>query len=211
MIPYKTPFFLPLFYPCLTWRIPTANKELYLTFDDGPVNGPTEFVLSELSRAKAQATFFCIGDNIRKHPAVFRQLLESDHTIGNHTFNHLNGWTTKTADYLHNVMRFEEEVKNADKHTKTTTLFRPPYGKITRSQIRSLKRYNIIMWDVLSHDYNKNILAEVCLRKTIKATQKGSILVFHDSFKAEKNLVYVLPRLIDHFAEQGYTFKAIAP
>ena len=138
-------------------------------------------------------------------------MLESKHAIGNHTFNHLNGWTTKTADYLHNVELYEELVKKVDAQKKTTMLFRPPYGRITRSQIRSLNRYNIVMWDVLSHDYSKNVSAEVCLRKTIKATRPGSILVFHDSFKAEKNLVYALPRLIDHFAEKGYVFKAIDP
>lgn len=215
MIPHKTPFFLPLFYPSLVWRMPTDKKELYLTFDDGPVNGPTEFVLEELKKASAQATFFCIGDNIRKHPDVFQKLEAAPHAIGNHTFNHLNGWTTRTSDYINNVALFEETLekmteRSGGNHREPTTLFRPPYGRISRSQIMALKRYQIIMWDVLSFDYNKNLSAESCLRKTIKATGPGSILVFHDSYKAEKNMTYILPRLISHFSEQGYTFKAIS-
>jgi peptidoglycan-N-acetylglucosamine deacetylase len=205
MIPHRTPFFLPFFYPSLIWRIPTDKKELYLTFDDGPINGPTEFVLETLARASAKATFFCIGDNIRKHPDVFQKVIAAGHTIGNHTFNHLNGWTTRNADYVKNVQLFDSILP-----TPLPTLFRPPYGRITRSQIRALNQYKIVMWDVLSFDYNKSLSGESCLRKTIKATRPGSILVFHDSLKAEKNMTYIMPRLVNHFAEQGYSFKAIS-
>jgi peptidoglycan/xylan/chitin deacetylase (PgdA/CDA1 family) len=208
MIPHKIPFFLPLFYPTLVWKIPTDKKELYLTFDDGPVNGPTDFVLEELAKVSALATFFCIGDNIRKHPGVFKKIIEAKHSIGNHTFNHLNGWTTKTIEYVRNVQLLEDTL--TDNGQKPTSLFRPPYGRITRSQIHALKPYRIIMWDVLSLDYNKNLSGESCLRKTIRAIRPGSIVVFHDSFKAEKNLTYILPRLISHFAEQGYHFKSLS-
>jgi peptidoglycan-N-acetylglucosamine deacetylase len=208
MIPHKTPFFLPLIYPSLTWRIPTTNQELYLTFDDGPVNGPTEFVLETLAKVSASATFFCIGDNVRKHPDVLKKVVTSGHTVGNHTFNHLNGWTTKTTNYIHNTQLFQEALPALN--CPKATLFRPPYGRITRPQIQALlPEYRIIMWDVLSFDYNKNLSAESSLRKTIKAVRPGSVVVFHDSFKAEKNMVYILPRLIDHFAEKGYTFKSI--
>jgi peptidoglycan/xylan/chitin deacetylase (PgdA/CDA1 family) len=209
MIPHKTPFFLPLLYPSLTWRIATDKKELYLTFDDGPVNGPTDFVLEELAKVSARATFFCIGDNIRKHPDVFQKIKAAHHSIGNHTYNHLNGWTTPTLEYVRNTELFEETLLKAS-GLQPSTLFRPPYGRITRSQIRLLNHYKIIMWDVLSFDYNKNLSGESCLRKTIKAIQPGSIVVFHDSYKAEKNLTYILPRLIHHFAELGYDFKSIA-
>jgi peptidoglycan/xylan/chitin deacetylase (PgdA/CDA1 family) len=207
MIPHKTPFFLPLLYPALVWKIPTDKKELYLTFDDGPVNGPTDFVLEELAKVSARATFFCIGDNIRKHPGVFQKVIAAHHSIGNHTFNHLNGWTTKTTEYIKNVQLLEDTLTAHGQ--KPATLFRPPYGRITRAQIHALNKYRIVMWDVLSFDYNKNLSGESCLRKTIRAVRPGSIVVFHDSYKAEKNMTCILPRLISHFAEQGYEFKSI--
>lgn len=207
MIPHRTPFFLPLLYPSLIWRMPADKKELYLTFDDGPINGPTEFVLDELKKASAKATFFCIGDNIRKHPHIFKKIIEGGHAIGNHTFNHLNGWNTSIDLYLKNVALFDEQLSIANCHL--STMLRPPYGKITYKQIRALKHYKIIMWDVLSQDYSKYLAPENCLRNTISVTRPGSIIVFHDSLKAEKNLRYVLPRFISHFAERGYTFKAI--
>lgn len=208
MIPHRTPFFLPWIYPSLTWRIPTTEKVLYLTFDDGPVPGPTDFVLEQLNTAAIKATFFCIGDNIRKHPQVLRNILDHGHAIGNHTFHHLNGWKTHTREYLHNIERCEKELAAVNAGLQFR-LFRPPYGRITFSQIRSLNRYRIIMWDVLSADYNRQLSPEKCLRNTIRATRPGSIIVFHDSFKAERNMMYVLPRLITHFREQGFSFKAL--
>lgn len=207
MIPHRTPFFLPLLYPSLTWRLPSSSNELYLTFDDGPVSGPTDFVLDELKKFSIIATFFCIGDNIRKYPDVFSKIAEGGHTIGNHTYNHLNGWRTSSQEYIDNIEKFEQQLSIAD--CKQSTVFRPPYGKITRSQIKRLAHYKIIMWDVLSQDYNKNLSPEKCLRNTIKATRPGSIIVFHDSFKAERNLRFALPRFISHFHDKGYTFKAI--
>jgi peptidoglycan/xylan/chitin deacetylase (PgdA/CDA1 family) len=205
---HRTPFFLPWLYPSLIWRVPTQGKDLYLTFDDGPVPGPTEFVLDTLEKFGAKATFFCIGENIKKHPVVFRKILEARHTIGNHTFNHLNGWKSKTDDYKQNFLLCQNEIA---KHGQTpTTLFRPPYGRISRDQIRTLSDLNIVMWDVLAVDYDKSLAQEKCLRNTISATRSGSIIVFHDSYKAERNLKFVLPRLIEHFSLEGFTFKAIA-
>lgn len=206
---HRTPFFLPLLYRSLIWRIPSQNNELYLTFDDGPVSGPTEFVLETLQRFDAHATFFCIGDNICKHSKVFRQIIDHGHTIGNHTFNHLNGWKTKTRDYCENVERCEAQISGGKVQERSSLkLFRPPYGRISREQIKSLSEYKIIMWDVLSVDYDKNLSREKCLKNTIAATRSGSIIVFHDSFKAEKNMVFALPRFIEHFLERGFVFRS---
>ena len=228
---HRTPFFIPWLYPSLKWRIPSQEKTLYLTFDDGPVPGPTEFALHSLGIFDAKATFFCIGDNVRKHPRVFEKIVEDGHAIGNHTFNHLNGWKTSVEKYIDNVRQCEETIKAESGKLKfadgvprdaesladslqvnapmPNTLFRPPYGRITRKQIKLLSKYSIVMWDVLSMDYNKFLSPETCLRNTISACRSGSIVVFHDSYKAERNMTYVLPRLMEHFVETGYTFKSM--
>lgn len=205
---HRTPFFLPWVYPTLIWRIPTDDKTLYLTFDDGPVPGPTEFVLETLKKFHAKATFFCIGENIEKHDRVFQEIIRDGHGIGNHTFNHMDGWKTSTSDYEKNVARCQEQIE-AHSAGLTGKLFRPPYGKISREQIRLLSAYKIVMWDVLSIDYNKNLPAEKCLKNSIQATRKGSIIIFHDSYKAEKNLTFALPRFIEHYAGLGFAFKSI--
>lgn len=205
---FRSPFFLPWLYTDLIWRIPTQEKKLYLTFDDGPVPMVTEFVLTELEKAKARATFFCIGDNVRKHPEVFRKIIKDGHAIGNHTFNHLKGWNTPLKTYVDNVKLCDNQLK-ADNSQLSIQLFRPPYGRIKRSQIKALKEYKIIMWDVLAHDYSKNISPDRCLKGSIAATRPGSIIVFHDSLKAEKNMSYALPRFLDHFSNKGFTFEGI--
>jgi peptidoglycan-N-acetylglucosamine deacetylase len=206
MIPHRTPFFIPIIYPSLVWRIPTADLNVYLTFDDGPIPGPTEFVLDELKKTSTKATFFCIGDNIRKHPGIFDRVVSEGHAIGNHTFNHLSGWSTSTPDYLKNINQFESQLPT---QMKPPRVFRPPYGRITPSQIKALKHYEIIMWDVLSFDYSKNISPDDCLNNTIKAIRPGSIIVFHDSLKAERNMRFALPRLIHHLLGKGYSFKTL--
>lgn len=208
MIPHRTPFFFPLLYPSLTWRVEARAPVLYLTFDDGPVPGPTEFALDCLSRESVPATFFCIGDNIRKHPAIFRRLLTGGHTVGNHTCNHLNGWKTSTEQYSANVQAFEAAAVDAGLQKKTS-LFRPPYGRISRKQIKALRDYRIVMWDVLTQDYDRRLSPQACLRRTLRACRSGSIIVFHDSYKSERNMEYVLPRLIDHFKGKGYVFSAL--
>jgi peptidoglycan/xylan/chitin deacetylase (PgdA/CDA1 family) len=196
---HRTPFILPLLYPSLIWRMPSDGKELFLTFDDGPVPGPTEFVLDTLQQYNITATFFCIGDNIRKYPAVFKEIAHAGHKIGNHTHNHLNGWKTSNSSYIDNV---EECNKQISEHLPDilgpATIFRPPYGRITRNQIRSLDKYRIIMWDVLAIDYNDGL-----------SSRPGSIIVFHDSYKAEKNLTFVLPKYIEHFLTLGFEFKVV--
>ena len=207
---FRTPFFLPWLYPGLQWRIPTAEKEIYLTFDDGPIPGPTEFVLDQLERCHAKATFFCIGENVSRHPEIFQAVVRQGHAVGNHTFNHLKGWNYSVAEYLANIRLCQEEFLKSPHSLRRVTLFRPPYGRIKRSQIRALKGYSIIMWDVLSHDYSRTLSPDQCLRGTIQATRPGSIIAFHDSLKAEKNMRYTLPRFLEHFTREGYSFKALA-
>ena len=206
MIPHRTPFFLPWIYPTLTWRIPTEEKELYLTFDDGPVHGPTEFVLETLRQFSAKATFFCIGDNVRKHPDVFKKIVDGGHAVGNHTFNHLNGWKVSNPSYLENIKLCNEVF---EQNTIETKLFRPPYGRITGKQVKSLSDHTIVMWDVLSVDYAKSLSGKACLHNTIRATRPGSIIVFHDSHKAEKNMTHALPRFVEYFTEKGFSFKVL--
>jgi peptidoglycan/xylan/chitin deacetylase (PgdA/CDA1 family) len=211
---FRTPFFLPWFLPELTWRIPTEKKEIYLTFDDGPVPGPTEFVLETLEKYKAKATFFCIGDNIRKHPEVFAKVIGSGHTIGNHTFNHLKGWSHSTKDYLHNIELCSEQILAASQlsiaNCQLPINFRPPYGRITKDQIKLVRQtHKIIMWDVLTQDYRQSLRNEECLAGSIRVSRPGSIVVFHDSIKAERNLTYVLPRFLEHFSNEGYIFSAL--
>lgn len=205
---FRNPFFLPWLYPSLTWRLTPDESVIYLTFDDGPMPGPTDFVLSELARVNAKGTFFCIGDNIRKHPDVYRCLLSEGHAVGNHTFNHLSGWKTSEDDFVVNTEKCKQEMLL---HGPTTgNLFRPPYGRITRRQIARLSpNYRIVMWDVLTNDYAQSLAPEDCLRGSLAATRPGSIVVFHDSLKAERNLQYVLPRFLNHFAALGYSFKTL--
>lgn len=219
---FQTPFFLPWLYPQLVWRMPAHEKKVYLTFDDGPVPGPTEFVLETLKQYNAIATFFCIGDNVQKHPEVFIKILAAGHAFGNHTFNHLKGWSTSLTTYLDNVRQCEEVLNrriqlptddqlpitlNDQQPATSNHFFRPPYGRITRSQINALKeKYKIIMWDVLTQDYRQIMTPDKCIRGTIQATRAGSVVVFHDSYKAERNLMFALPRYLEYLTAEGYTF-----
>jgi len=185
---------------------------IFLTFDDGPIPGPTEFVLATLKKFNAHSSFFCIGDNVRKHPTVFSQIVEAGHSIGNHTFNHLKGWNYSTDDYRKNIDLCERQFNLTIKPPASglRPLFRPPYGRITRNQIKLVKEnYRIVMWDVLTQDYSQSISQERCLAGSIKATRPGSIVVFHDSLKAERNLMYVLPRYLEYFTNQGFVFSAL--
>lgn len=201
----KTPFWLRALYPSLTWRKSSTHKKLYLTFDDGPIPIVTPFVLKMLSEFNAKATFFCIGDNIKKHPDVFEQVKAAGHTIGNHTFNHLNGWKTYDEEYLKNILKCQE--------LTDTLYFRPPHGRIKYSQIGKIRRIlpdmNIIMWDVLSGDFDRDLAPEQCFNNVIKHTQAGAIVVFHDSLKAFDRLEYTLPRALKYWHEKGYTFESL--
>lgn len=201
---HKNNFLVRTLYPSFTWRIPTGNKEIYLTFDDGPIPDVTEWVLDKLSVYQAKATFFCVGDNIRKHASVFEKVKQGGHAIGNHTYHHLNGWNTPTQAYINNVETFQQEAGMA------VDLFRPPYGKITRKQAAIIRQtHRIIMWDVLSGDFDQHLHPQTCLHKSIQHTESGSIIIFHDSLKAWKNLEYVLPRYLTYFSDRGYTFNRL--
>ncbi len=186
------------------WDIPNTENNVYLTFDDGPTPEITQWTLNHLKNYNAKATFFCIGDNIRKHPEVFKELLKDGHSIGNHTFNHLNGWKTNTKEYIENTKLFEEEYSKLT-HEKCT-LFRPPYGKIKPSQSKILRKmnYKIILWDVLSVDFDAAITPEQCLENVLQNISAGSIIVFHDSVKAYSNLEYVLPRTLEFLKQKGF-------
>ncbi|MCU0420971.1 MAG: polysaccharide deacetylase family protein [Cyclobacteriaceae bacterium] len=204
---FRTPFVLPWLYPSLRWRMPGNTKTIYLTFDDGPVPEVTPWVLEQLRTYQAKATFFCIGDNVQKHPRVLAQVLAEGHAIGNHTFHHVKGWATGTAQYCEEVKACDDAL--AQHGVGGQTLFRPPYGRITRAQIRQLRTRTVVMWDVLTHDYNAALKAETILRGSLAAVREGSIVVFHDSRKAQKNLQGVLPRFLQQCREQGYAFNAM--
>ncbi|MBK7873012.1 MAG: polysaccharide deacetylase family protein [Saprospiraceae bacterium] len=198
----KTPQVIQNLFPNFTWRIPSNEKVLYLTFDDGPIPEVTPWVLELLAEYNAKATFFCVGDNIRKHPEVFKQVKEAGHSVGNHTFNHLNGWNTENIPYFHNVRHCASLTHSA--------LFRPPYGRLKPKQAQFLQRhYRIVMWDVLSGDFDANISTEQCLDNVINNAKPGSIVVFHDSLKAVEKLQYVLPKVFDHFTQKGYIFEQL--
>ena len=209
LTPHRIPAILPKLFSGLVWRMQDDPKEknIYLTFDDGPVPGPTEFVLDQLKNYSIKATFFCIGDNVRKHPEVLKKVLFDGHSIGNHTFNHLKGWSTSNKAYLENIRHCDEELTKSG--CLSTKLFRPPYGRIRRNQIKALGDYKIIMWDVLSLDYQQNSNPERLLRGTIEATRPGSIVVLHDSGKSERNLKFILPRYVEYLAEAGFQFKPL--
>lgn len=202
---HKANFLLRTVYPEFWWKVEDdVEPTIYLTFDDGPIPDVTEFVLEQLDKYAAQATFFCIGDNVRKHREIFYQVIEAGHMIGNHTFNHLNGWKTDDEQYLENIQLCQEQIG------VETGLFRPPYGRIKKSQATLLlDTYAVVMWDVLTGDFDQTLSPEVCLRKTLQYTEPGSIVVFHDSLKAWPTMRYVLPRTLAYFAERGYSFRAV--
>lgn len=203
--------FQKVLYPELTWSRYTHEKKIYLTFDDGPIPELTEWVLEVLKEYDAKATFFCVGDNVRKHPNIFAKVIDDGHQVGNHTFNHLVGWKTPLKTYLENTQQCQYMLKNVyDEASQSKPLFRPPHGRITKPQIRSLLQcYEIVMWDVLSGDFSPHLSKQKCLNKTINYTKSGSVVVFHDNVKAAQNLKYVLPRYLKHFKEKGYSFEKL--
>ena len=205
----KTNKWIKKIFNNLVWDIPNSDKKIYLTFDDGPIPEVTEWVLDILKSKEIKATFFCIGDNIKKHPEVYKRILAEGHQTGNHTFNHLNGWKTKTNHYIDNFKLCETEQLKLK--TQNSKLFRPPYGKIKPIQSKAIRQlgYKIIMWDVLSYDFDSTISAEKCLENVILNTKQGSIIVFHDSVKAEKNLKYALPKAIQILKDKGFIFGVI--
>lgn len=189
-------------FPGTVWRLPQEEKTVYLTFDDGPIPEVTTFVLDLLRERGIKATFFCVGDNVRKHPDVFRQVQEEGHIVGNHTFNHLQGLYTSSRKYISNVEKADELIKSP--------LFRPPHGILRYLQFMTLrKKFKIVFWDVVTRDYNRKLSGEEVLEIVRKYTRNGSIIVFHDSLKAEKNIRYALPKAIDYLMAEGFKFEVL--
>lgn len=205
----KYPSVLKLLYPKRISRVEDKNV-IYLTFDDGPIPEITPWVLNLLEQYSAKATFFCIGENVEKQPEIFQSILEKGHCVGNHTYNHLNGWKTSKAAYIENTQK-TQQVFTANKFFPETKFFRPPYGKIMNAQARELveQDYKIVMWDVISGDYDHSISAESCYRNVINNAVAGSTIVFHDSEKAFKNLREVLPKVMRYYAEKCFIFKSL--
>ncbi len=187
--------------PNLIWEIDDENG-VFLTFDDGPTPGVTEWVLTILERYKAKATFFVLGKNVEMYPDLHQKIIDAGHKIGNHTYSHQKGWGMSLERYTEDV-DFANDLLNSN-------LLRPPYGRITPSQARFLgQRYKLIMWDILSRDYNRNISPRTCLRNVVRHLQPGSIVVFHDSEKAFRNMRYALPRTLEHIQKMGLKCKTI--
>ncbi|MBS1577080.1 MAG: polysaccharide deacetylase family protein [Bacteroidetes bacterium] len=203
----KTPWWLKKIYSSYVWSINTKKKILYFTFDDGPHPEATPFVLDELKKYKALATFFCIGKNVIEHPMIYKRILDEGHTVGNHTQNHLNGWKADNDQYMKDIAEAAQYIDS--------NLFRPPYGRITSFQARHLRsamrgrNARVIMWDVLSADFDTTITPEKCLENVIFNVKPGSIVVFHDSQKAFKKIQYALPKILQFFSEKGYFFDAL--
>ena len=186
----------------LTWRRDSSSKVIYITFDDGPVPEVTPLVLDLLDKYNIKATFFCVGDNVRKHPEVYAEVVGRGHKTGNHTFNHIKGFSFSEDEYVANVEKAAEYIDSE--------LFRPPYGRIKRSQIKRLQsKYEIIMWDLITYDYDRKLSKESILRSVKHYSRNGSIIVFHDSIKAKDNMLAVLPMAIEYWNSQGYTYGVL--
>ena len=207
---FRTPALLPWLFPGVLWQKPAQEKILYLTFDDGPIPQVTEFVLEQLRQYGAKATFFCVGDNLRRHPHIARAALAQEHVLGNHTFHHVKAWRLSPKDYLREAAECQAALAEVAGEVGQKKLFRPPHGQLTGRHLRMLTpEYQVVMWSSLSYDFDARLSPEECLRKTVAASGPGSIVVLHDSLKAERNLRYVLPRLLAHFAALGYSFQTL--
>jgi peptidoglycan/xylan/chitin deacetylase (PgdA/CDA1 family) len=203
MFKHTIPFFLPLIIPSLTWKVQTNDKVVFLTFDDGPHPDITPWVLGELSRFNARATFFCVGRNVVQYPETYRQVLAGGHAVGNHTFDHLSGWSHSQNAYFSNI--------DACARVVSSKLFRPPYGRIVPWQISSIRQkgYEIIMWDILTRDYDAGVDIGQSVKATVQNTKPGSVIVFHDSVKAANQLRQLLPQVLQQLSAKGYHFKSL--
>ena len=190
---YKTRWWMKLAYPSLIWEVKTSRKEIFITFDDGPDPEVTPWVLDQLKKYNAKATFFCVGENVERYPEIFKRIQSEGHTAGNHTYNHKNGWKTDYKNYLVSVKKCS--------NVFGSNFFRPPHGRITFNQIKKIKpRYKIIMWSLLSGDFDPNISGTECAYNTVQYSKAGSIIVFHDSQKSKETLYEALPKVLNHFS-----------
>ena len=204
MLIEQPPILYRALFPNAIWRIPVPNKKtVYLTFDDGPIPEVTPWVLDVLDKYSIKATFFCVGDNVRKYGHIYEDLLNRGHAVGNHTFHHLQGWQNKPLTFLNNTHQAKELIHS--------NLFRPPHGHMIFPQPALLKKkgYKIIMWDVVTRDYSRYMNPQQVLENVKRYTRDGSIIVFHDSLKAEVNMKYALPKAIEWLIEHGYTFELV--
>ena len=201
----KKPNWVRKFYGDCTWEVSTKEKVLYLTFDDGPDPDQTPFVLEQLEKFNAKATFFCLGKNVIAHPAVFATVINRGHVVGNHSFSHLDGWKTSNKKYFSDIAEAARYI--------TTPLFRPPFGHITWRQVNELKsegyKLKTVLWDVLSADFDENTSGEKCLLNVTEHARPGSIILFHDSGIASRNMRYALPRVLEHYSNEGYRFEGL--
>ncbi len=198
----KTPQFIQKLFPNFVWSMPTREKVLYLTFDDGPTPELSKWILEQLKAYNAKATFFCVGQEIEKNPTALQNIIDEGHSVGNHTYSHPNGWGAEHVGYFHDVRRCAQLVKS--------DFFRPPYGRLMPKQVQFLERhYRIVMWDVMSGDFDPKISKEACLANVLKHSKEGSVIVFHDNLKSKEKLQYVLPKVLEHFAAKGYVFSDV--
>lgn len=201
----KTPSLIQKIFSERIWRIDTDEKILYFTFDDGPHPEATSFVLEELKRYNAKATFFCVGRNVKENFAMYERIISEGHRVGNHTFNHLNGWKTNDKIYVEDIAKAAKIIDS--------NLFRPPYGKITGFQAKAIQgnklHLKIIMWEVLSGDFDPSVNGENCYLNVVKNAKPGSVVVFHDSAKSLATLQHALPRLLKYYNDEGYSFQAL--
>jgi len=198
----RLPKYLRWIYPNAIWNLPSDSKVVYLTFDDGPTPEVTEKVLQILENYQAKATFFCIGKNIEQHPELFKLVQTKAHHIGSHSYSHLNGWKSNAADFLNDYHKGRELAQS--------NLFRPPYGRLLLKPLQIIQKQDkVIMWDILSKDYNESLTPETVLNNILRNIKPGAIIVFHDSEKAKKNVLAVLPQLLQNLKQQGYAMEAI--
>jgi len=203
-IKYQLPAWLQRIYPGAIWRGDTTRKVVYLTFDDGPIPSVTPALLDILEKEKVHATFFMVADNVTKYPQIYHRVVANGHKVGNHTYHHIKGTKYKLADYI-------ADVKKADVILGGTKLFRPPYGRILPKQIFALRSmgYKIILWDVLTHDYDKNYSADEMAKIVKRYARNGSIIAFHDSLKSNERMLATVPRVIQELRNEGYTFETL--
>ncbi|MBC3542305.1 polysaccharide deacetylase family protein [Rufibacter sediminis] len=207
---HKTPPVLPWLFRKAWWKRPVSDKILFLTFDDGPIPEVTPFVLEQLAQYNAKATFFCVGENLERYPDLAREAKAQGHQLANHTHQHVKAWKVSPAEYRQQVERCQAALEKVGSGADGPKFFRPPHGQLTWRHLRMLEpEYQVVMWSTLTYDFDASLYPEECLAKAIAVTKPGSVVVLHDSLKAERNLRYVLPRLLRHFSDLGYVFKTL--